>query len=44
VITLVALLASGQLGWWWADPGAALVIGAALATEAARVAIRHRFG
>jgi hypothetical protein len=31
------------LGWWWADPVAALVIAVALATEAIRVATRHRF-
>ena len=43
-ITLVALLANSLLDWWWADPTAALVIAIALATEATRVAIRHRFG
>ena len=43
-ITLVALLANSLLDWWWADPAAALVIAIALATEAMRVAIRHRFG
>ena len=43
-ITLVALLATGALGWWWADPGAALIIAGALASEAIRVAIHHRFG
>jgi divalent metal cation (Fe/Co/Zn/Cd) transporter len=43
-ITLVALLAIGALGWWWADPLAALVIAGWLAVEALRVAIHHRFG
>jgi divalent metal cation (Fe/Co/Zn/Cd) transporter len=43
-ITLVALLATGALGWWWADPGAALIIAGALGLEAIRVAIHHRFG
>ena len=43
-ITLAALLVNSTLGWWWADPAAALVIGAALAAEGIRVAVRHRFG
>jgi divalent metal cation (Fe/Co/Zn/Cd) transporter len=43
-ITLVALVATSALGWWWADPAAALLIAAALAVEATRVAVRHRFG
>ena len=43
-LTLVALLANALLDWWWADPAAALLIAIALATEATRVAIRHRFG
>ena len=43
-ITLVALLANSLLDWLWADPAAALVIAVALATEATRVAVRHRFG
>jgi divalent metal cation (Fe/Co/Zn/Cd) transporter len=43
-ITLVALLATAALGWWWADPVAALIIAGALALEATRVAIHHRFG
>ena len=43
-ITLVALLANSALGWWWADPIAAVLIALALATEGVRVAIRHRFG
>jgi divalent metal cation (Fe/Co/Zn/Cd) transporter len=43
-ITLAALLVNSTLGWWWADPAAALVIGAALASEGIRVGIRHRFG
>lgn len=43
-ITLVALLANSVLDWWWADPSAALLIAIALATEATRVAVRHRFG
>jgi divalent metal cation (Fe/Co/Zn/Cd) transporter len=43
-ITLLALLATAQLGWWWADPVAALMIATALAVEATRVVIHHRFG
>jgi divalent metal cation (Fe/Co/Zn/Cd) transporter len=43
-VTLTALLVNSTLGWWWADPAAALVIGAVLATEGIRVAVRHRFG
>jgi divalent metal cation (Fe/Co/Zn/Cd) transporter len=43
-VTLIALLLNSGLGWWWADPAAALVIGAALALEGIRVAVRHRFG
>jgi divalent metal cation (Fe/Co/Zn/Cd) transporter len=43
-ITLTALLLNSDLGWWWADPIAALVIAFALAAEAVRVAIRHAFG
>ena len=43
-ITLAALLVNSALGWWWADPAAALLIGAALAVEAVRVSVRHRFG
>ena len=43
-ITLAALLLNSALGWWWADASAAAVISAALATEAARVGLRHRFG
>jgi divalent metal cation (Fe/Co/Zn/Cd) transporter len=36
MLTLAALLANSWLGWWWADAGAALVIAAALGTEASR--------
>jgi divalent metal cation (Fe/Co/Zn/Cd) transporter len=43
-ITLVAILANSVLDWCWADPAAALLIAIALATEATRVAVRHRFG
>jgi divalent metal cation (Fe/Co/Zn/Cd) transporter len=43
-ITLVALAVNSALDWWWADPLAALLIATALATEATRVAVRHRFG
>lgn len=43
-ITLCALVANAALGWWWADPVAALVIASALAIEGVRVLIRHRFG
>ena len=41
---LTALLQNSTLGWWWADPLAALLIAVALATEAVRIAVRHRFG
>jgi divalent metal cation (Fe/Co/Zn/Cd) transporter len=44
VITLVALILSSTLAWWRADPLAALLIACALAGEASRVAVRHRFG
>lgn len=44
VITLVSLVLNSVLGWWWADPVAALLIAAALAAEGVRVAVRHRFG
>ena len=40
--TLAALLVNSALGWWWADPSAALLIALALASEAVRIAIRHR--
>jgi divalent metal cation (Fe/Co/Zn/Cd) transporter len=43
-ITLVALLANSVFGLWWADPVAALIIAAALAVEAMRVTLHHRFG
>jgi divalent metal cation (Fe/Co/Zn/Cd) transporter len=43
-VTLLALAANSLLDWWWADPVAALVIATALASEATRVAVRHRFG
>lgn len=43
-ITLAALLVNSTLGWWWADPAAAFMIGAALAIEGIRVTVRHRFG
>ena len=43
-VTLLALAANSLLDWWWADPLAALIISAALAAEATRVAVRHRFG
>jgi divalent metal cation (Fe/Co/Zn/Cd) transporter len=36
VALLVGLLANALLGWWWADPGAALVIAAVAANEARR--------
>lgn len=41
-LTLVALAVNSAFGWWWADPTAALLIAAALAAEAVRVAVRHR--
>ena len=43
-ITLATLLVNSALGWWWADAVGALVIAGALVAEAARVALRHRFG
>jgi divalent metal cation (Fe/Co/Zn/Cd) transporter len=43
-VALVALLVNSAFAWWWADPGAALLIAAALALEAMRIAVRHRFG
>ena len=43
-VTLLALAATALFDWWWPDPVAALVISAALAAEATRVAVRHRFG
>jgi divalent metal cation (Fe/Co/Zn/Cd) transporter len=43
-VALAALLVNATLGWWWADPSAALLIATALAVEAMRVAVRHRFG
>ena len=36
LLTLAALVANTSLGWWWADAGAALLIAAALGTEASR--------
>jgi len=33
IALLVGLLANAVLGWWWADPGAALVIAAVAARE-----------
>jgi divalent metal cation (Fe/Co/Zn/Cd) transporter len=44
LVTLAALLLNSALGWWWADPAAALIIGVALGIEGARVAVRHRIG
>jgi len=35
-VLLVGLAANAALGWWWADPAAALVIGALAAAEAVR--------
>jgi divalent metal cation (Fe/Co/Zn/Cd) transporter len=43
-ITLAALVLNSALGWWWADPAAALAIAVGLGTEAVRVTVRHRFG
>jgi divalent metal cation (Fe/Co/Zn/Cd) transporter len=43
-ITLLALFGTSVLGWWWADPVAALIIAIGLGAEGLRVAIRHRFG
>ena len=43
-VALAALILNSAFGWWWADPSAALFIAAALAVEATRIAVRHRFG
>jgi divalent metal cation (Fe/Co/Zn/Cd) transporter len=43
-VALAALLVNSAFEWWWADPIAALLIAAALAVEATRIAVRHRFG
>lgn len=43
-VALAALLVNSAFGWWWADPTAALLIATALAIEATRIAVRHRFG
>jgi divalent metal cation (Fe/Co/Zn/Cd) transporter len=43
-ITLLALAANSAFGLWWADPCAALLIAGALAVEAIRIIVRHRFG
>jgi divalent metal cation (Fe/Co/Zn/Cd) transporter len=44
VITLLTLFVTSALGWWWADPVAALIIAIGLTSEGLRIAIRHRFG
>jgi divalent metal cation (Fe/Co/Zn/Cd) transporter len=43
-VTLTALVLDAALAWWWADAVAALFIATALAVEATRLAVRHRFG
>jgi divalent metal cation (Fe/Co/Zn/Cd) transporter len=43
-VALAALLLNSAFEWWWADPAAALLIATALAVEATRIAVRHRFG
>jgi divalent metal cation (Fe/Co/Zn/Cd) transporter len=43
-LTLTALLVNAALGWWWADPVAALAIAAGLGVESVRITVRHRFG
>jgi len=43
-VALPALIVNSAFGWWWADPGAGLLIATALAIEATRIAVRHRFG
>lgn len=43
-VALAALLLNAAFDWWWADPTAALLIATALAIEATRIAVRHRFG
>ena len=44
MITVLALFVNLAFGWWWADPGAALVIAIGLVAESSRIVIRHRFG
>ena len=43
-VALAALILNSAFDWWWADPAAALLIASALAIEAMRIAVRHRFG
>ena len=43
-VALAALTVNSALAWWWADPAAALLIATALAIEATRIVVRHRFG
>jgi divalent metal cation (Fe/Co/Zn/Cd) transporter len=43
-VALAALIVNSAFAWWWADPAAALLIATALAIEATRIAVRHRFG
>jgi divalent metal cation (Fe/Co/Zn/Cd) transporter len=42
LLTLVALVLTRGVGWWWADAAAALAIAAALGTEAARAEVEAR--
>ena len=37
VLAVTGLLANRTLGWWWADPAAALVVAAVAALEARAV-------
>jgi divalent metal cation (Fe/Co/Zn/Cd) transporter len=43
-ITLAALILDSRFGWWWADATAGAFISVALAAEATRITLRHRFG
>ena len=43
-VALAALTVNAAFAWWWADPAAALLIATALAIEATRIVVRHRFG
>jgi divalent metal cation (Fe/Co/Zn/Cd) transporter len=43
-VTLMALILTSALSWWWADPAAALIIALALTVEGSRMGMRRHFG